>query len=52
MGAYDAVLIGEWPDDESASAAALTSGLQGNFRGETMRAFTVEELQRIVERLP
>jgi uncharacterized protein with GYD domain len=51
-GAYDAVVVGEWPDDESVSVTALSTAMQGNFRGETLRAFTAEEMQRIVQRLP
>jgi uncharacterized protein with GYD domain len=52
QGAYDAVLVGEWPDDESVSVAALLAAQSGDWRRETMRAFTVEEMQRIVDRLP
>jgi len=52
QGSYDAVLVGEWPDAESASVAALSSGIRGNFRGETLRGFTVEEMQQIVQKVP
>ena len=51
-GAYDAVVVGEWPDDESVSVTALSTAMLGNWRGETLRAFTAEEMQRIVQRLP
>ena len=52
QGAYDAVTAVEWPDDESASAAALALGMGGNSRTETMRAYTPEEMQRILQKLP
>jgi uncharacterized protein with GYD domain len=52
QGAYDAVIVGEWPDDESVSVTALAESMRGDVRGETMRAFTLEEMQRIVQRLP
>jgi uncharacterized protein with GYD domain len=42
----------QWPDDESVSVTALSTVMLGNVRGETMRAFTAEEMQRIVQRLP
>jgi uncharacterized protein with GYD domain len=52
QGAYDAVVVTEWPDDEAASVAALSYAMAGNVRTETMRAYTNEEMQRIVQRLP
>ena len=52
QGAYDAVAVIEWPDDESASVAALSYAMAGNVRTETMRAYTTEEMQRILQRLP
>ena len=52
QGAYDAVVVLELPDDETASAAALALGMQGNVRTETMRAYGREEMQRILQKLP
>jgi uncharacterized protein with GYD domain len=52
QGQYDAVAVIEWPDDESASVFALSSAAAGNVRGETMRAYTNEEMQRILQKLP
>jgi uncharacterized protein with GYD domain len=46
------VTVSEWPDDETASVASLTLGMAGNARTETMRAYTQEEMQRIIQRLP
>jgi uncharacterized protein with GYD domain len=52
QGAYDAMAVLEWPDDETASVAAIAMGMAGNVRTETLRAFTTEEMQRILQRLP
>jgi uncharacterized protein with GYD domain len=52
QGAYDAVSVVEWPDDETASVAALALGMGGNTRTQTMRAYTTEEMQRILQKLP
>jgi uncharacterized protein with GYD domain len=52
QGAYDAVIVTEWPDDETASVFSLSYAAAGNIRTETMRAFTTEEMQRILQRLP
>jgi uncharacterized protein with GYD domain len=52
QGAYDLVAVTEWPDDESVSAFMLSLALVGNVRSETMRAFTAEEMQRIIQKLP
>jgi uncharacterized protein with GYD domain len=52
QGAYDLVAVGEFPDDETASAFALAIGMAGNVRTETMRAYTAEEMQRILQKLP
>jgi len=52
QGAYDLVGVFEMPDDESFSALALTVALSGNVRTESMRAYTAEEMQRIIQKLP
>jgi uncharacterized protein with GYD domain len=52
QGAYDIVVVAEFPDDETASAVALAVGMAGNIRSQTMRAYTAEEMQGIVQRLP
>jgi len=44
--------VSEWPDDESASVFALSYASMGNVRTETVRAYTNEEMQRILQRLP
>jgi uncharacterized protein with GYD domain len=51
-GQYDAVVIGEAPDDETAMKLALLIGSQGNIRTETLRAFTEDEYRKIIAALP
>ncbi len=52
MGEYDYVAIAEGPSDEVALQFLLTLGAGGNVRTTTMKAFTMEELAKIVEKLP
>ncbi len=52
QGAYDLVAICEAPDDETASAALLGLGMQGNLRTQTLRAYSAEEMQAILQKLP
>jgi uncharacterized protein with GYD domain len=51
-GRYDAVVVAEAPDDETAAKISLAIGSRGNVRTETSRAFTEEEYRRIVAGLP
>ncbi len=52
LGQYDLVAISEAPDDETGTRFLLAVGMQGNVRTETMRAFSEEEMERIVQGLP
>lgn len=52
MGQYDAVVISEGPDDETAAKLALMISGQGNIRTETFRAFTEDEFRKITAALP
>ncbi len=52
QGSYDLISITEFPDDESASAFALTVGAGGAVRTESLRAYSAEEMQRILQKLP
>jgi uncharacterized protein with GYD domain len=45
MGAYDAVVVVEAPDDETVSAFMLKVGSLGNVRGQTLRAFRRDEME-------
>ncbi len=51
LGQYDAVMVTEAPDEETLSRFLLGAGRQGNIRTTTMRAFTQDEMQRIVQGL-
>jgi len=52
MGRYDAVVISEAPDDETAAKLSLGTAMQGNVRTETLRAFPEAEFLKIVASLP
>ncbi len=52
MGPYDAVAIIDAPNDQAASAFALGTGMQGNIRTLSMRAYEKEEFARILGGLP
>lgn len=51
-GQYDAVVIGEAPDDETVMKLALSIGSRGAIRTETLRAFTEDEYRKIIASLP
>jgi uncharacterized protein with GYD domain len=48
VGPYDLVGILDAPDDETATAALLTVGGQGNIRTTTLRAFTADEMKGVI----
>jgi len=52
IGPFDLITVVEAPDDESATAFALSVGAAGNVRTQTLRAFSAEELNRILTKLP
>jgi len=51
MGAYDAVVVVEAPDDETVSAFMLKVGSLGNVRGQTLRAFSRNEMEGILAKI-
>ena len=51
MGAYDAVVIVEAPDDETMSAFMLKVGSLGNVKGQTLRAFRRDEMEGILAKI-
>ena len=51
QGRYDIVAICEADDDEAVTAALLSLAGQGNLRTETLRAFSAEEMQRILQKV-
>jgi uncharacterized protein with GYD domain len=51
-GDYDLVLVVESPDDETLARMVIATGMQGNLRTKTVRAFTEDEFRKIVAGLP
>ena len=51
LGQYDLVTILEAPDDASVTAFGLSAGAQGNVRTQTLRAYSAEEMARILARM-
>jgi uncharacterized protein with GYD domain len=51
MGAYDAVVVFEAPDDETMSAFMLKIGSLGNVKSHTMRAFRRNEMEKILAKI-
>jgi len=52
FGQYDAIVIAEAPDDETAAKLILMIGAQGNIHTETFRAFPEDEYRKIVASIP
>ncbi len=52
MGQYDFVVVAEAPNDEAVAKLILGVGAQGNFRTETLKAFTEDEYRKIVASMP
>ena len=50
VGEYDIVVVTEFPDDETATAALLRVGSLGSVRTNTMRAFSADEMGGIIGR--
>ena len=51
LGEYNIVMVTEFPDDDTATAAMLTLASLGNVRTKTMRAFTDGETAAIMASL-
>ena len=51
QGRYDAVAIMEAEDDATMMAGLLNIASAGNVRCETMRAFTCEEMERVIGKM-
>ncbi len=51
-GQYDVVAILDMPDGEAMAKFALAAGSRGQARTTTVRAFSEEEMSRIVSDLP
>jgi uncharacterized protein with GYD domain len=48
LGHYDALIISEAPDDETATRLVMSVGAMGYVRSETMRAFPEDEYRDII----
>ncbi len=51
-GHYDAVVISEFPDAETAERATLAIESLGSIRTEGFRAFTEDEYRKLIATLP
>lgn len=51
-GRYDLVVVSEAPNDQAANLAALSTMLAGNVVGETLHAYTADEVEKVVAKLP
>jgi uncharacterized protein with GYD domain len=51
FGKYDGIGILEAPNDEAAMEFGLRVGSLGNTRTTTLKAFTEEEIERVIDRL-
>ena len=51
MGQYDIVTIVEAPDEQTATALLLSVGALGNIRSQTLRAFSREEMGKIIAKV-
>ena len=52
QGSYDGIVITEFPDDETQGAFVIATAMQGNISTETLRAFTAQEIEKILSKLP
>jgi uncharacterized protein with GYD domain len=51
-GRYDLVVVSEAPDDRAANFAALTTMSAGNVVGETLHAYSMDDVEKVVSKLP
>lgn len=51
IGQYDVVALIEAPDDTAMTAFGLKTGMTGNLRTETLRAFTQSEMDAILTKV-
>jgi uncharacterized protein with GYD domain len=50
VGEYDIVAVMDLPDDEALAATLLQLGEKGTVRTKTMRAFTADQMEGIIQR--
>ena len=51
QGRYDIVVVTEAPDDQTAAAQALAVASRGGVSTETLRAYTLDEAEQIVQKI-
>ena len=51
QGKYDIIVISEASDDIAGAAFGLNTVKLGNVRGQTLRAFTAAEMEKILEKV-
>jgi len=51
MGQYDMAAIVEAPNDETMTSLALSAASLGNVQGQTLRAFTADEIGPILNKM-
>jgi uncharacterized protein with GYD domain len=52
QGAFDVVIELQAKDEQSANAFLLASASLGNFHAQTLRAFSAEEMDKILAKVP
>ena len=52
LGQYDQVCVFEAPDDETAASVLLSADILGNIRTQTLRAFTSDQMEKILANIP
>ena len=52
LGRYDLVLVVDAPNDETMTRLALALGMLGNAKTETLKAFSAQEMDQILQGLP
>jgi uncharacterized protein with GYD domain len=50
LGRYDIITTVEAPNDEAIASVLVATGSLGNVRSETLRALSMDEASKIIER--
>ena len=51
QGKYDLLVVSESPDETAAMALAVNTAKAGNVSGQTLRAFTATEMEKILAKV-
>ncbi len=51
QGQYDFVIVAEAPDAETVLAGSVAAAARGNGHSETLRAFTIDEVEQAIGKL-